>query len=201
MKRNDWILLSIMLMLAACNTSNNIYKAEKTKGVDFKNYKTYAWLPTKDTAYTKLVNKQNVERALANEVIKQLTGRGMVLDTLHPDCLFTYTLVMNKTYNVGQQPNDVINTQVYAPVYPGQNNIYYYRTDYGPSPYSGHMSVSTFRDGSLVIDMIDQKENKVIWRTSAQARKSEDELQGVKATVKEIIPEMFKKFPKSKVKG
>jgi hypothetical protein len=199
MKKNNWILSITVFALAACNTSSNLYQAEKTKGVDFKNYKTYAWLATKDTAYTKLVNKKNLERALAAEVIQQLGERGMVLDTLNPDCLFTYTLVMNKTYEVGQQPNEVYNTQVYAPAYSGQNNIYYYRPDYGPSTYSGHISVATFRDGSLVIDMIDQKKNEVIWRASAQAKKSEADLKGVK--VKEIVPEMFKKFPKPKVKG
>jgi len=201
MKRNVWTLIIALFVFAACNTSSNLYQAEKTKGVDFKKYKTYAWLATKDTAYTKLANKRNVERALATEVIKQLSERGMVLDTLHPDCLFTYTLVMNKTYEVGQQPNEVYNTQVFAPVYPGQANIYYYHNDYGPSMYNGHISVTTFRDGSLVIDMVDQNENKVIWRTSAQAKRDEANLKGVKATVKEIIPEMFKKFPKPKVKG
>ena len=133
MKKNNWIFGASFFLLLACNTSSNLYQSEKTKGVDFKKYKTYAWLATKDTAYTKLANKKNVEHALATEVIKQLSERGMLLDTLHPDCLFTYTLVMNKTYEVGNQPNEVYNTQVYAPVYPGQANIYYYHNDYGPS--------------------------------------------------------------------
>src|SRR5258708_9860071 len=110
MKKSQWILMATVFVLAACNTSSNLYQSEKTKGVDFKKYKTYAWLATKDTAYTKLANKKNVERALATEVIKQLSERGMVLDTLNPDCLFPYTLVMNKTYEERQRPTDVANT-------------------------------------------------------------------------------------------
>ena len=196
MKNTQLLLGSLVFVLAACNTTTNLYQSEKTKGTDFKRYKTYAWMPTRDTAYAKLVSRKNVERALAAEVIQQLSKRGMTLDTLNPDCLFTYTLVMNKTYQVGQQPTEVYNPEVYAPVYPNQSNIYYYRPDYGPAMYNGRISVTTFRDGSLVIDMIDRQDNKIIWRSSAQARRNEADLKGVRATVKKIVPEMFKKFPK-----
>ena len=199
MKWNNRILPALIVFFMACNTSSNIYESEKTKGIDFKKYQTYAWLPTRDTAYTQLVSKQKVERALALEVIGELSKRGMQLDTLNPDCLFTYTLVMKKTYEIGQKPPEVYSPQVYAPVYAGQNNIYYYRPDYGPVSYNGGLSVATFRDGSLVIDMIDRQTNQVIWRSSAQARKNENELQGVKQTVKEVVPEMFKRFPKKKI--
>lgn len=197
MKRNLYILAALSVVMG-CYTTSNTYKSEKTKGVDFSKYKTYAWLPTKDTAYTNILNRQNVEIALANNVINELSQRGMTQDTVNPDCLFTYTLVMNKTYQVGQRPPEVYSQSVYAPAYPGQNNIYYYRADYGLPNYSGGMMVTTFRDGSLVIDMIDRKENKIVWRTSAQGTQSEDNLKGVRATVNEIIPKMFKKFPVKK---
>ncbi|MFI5153555.1 MAG: DUF4136 domain-containing protein [Chitinophagales bacterium] len=196
MKKNYLILIALEFAIMGCFTGSNInYQAEKTKGVDFKKYKTYAWLATKDTAYMKLVDKKTLEKVLATNVIEQLSKRGMVLDTLNPDCLFTYTLVMNKTYQVGQQPQDVVNLQAYAPTYPGQNNIYYYQPYYGVPSYNGGMAVTTFRDGSLVIDMIDRRDNKVVWRSSAQGKTEEENRKGVKATLKEAIPEMFKKFP------
>ena len=195
MKKNILILVTTLFIISGCYESGNIYQSEKTKGVDFKKYKTYAWLPTKDTAYTRLVNQKNVESALAADVIQELTKRGMTLDTLNPDCLFTYTLVMNKTYQVGQRPPEIYTPNSYAPVYAGQNNIYYYRSDYGLPNYSGGMMVTTFRDGSLVIDMIDRQTNKIIWRASAQGKQDENNLKGVKATAREIVPRMFKKFP------
>lgn len=192
------LLATAIFAASACTTSSNVYSYEKTKNIEFKQYKTYAWLATADTAFTALVNKKNLERNLAAEVIKVLNQRGMAMDTLSPDCLFTYTLVMNKTYEVGQQPNEVYAPQVYAPVWAGQANVYYYRPDYGPSMYNGKMSVTTFRQGSLVIDMIDRKSHTVVWRSSAQAKKDEHNLPGLKTTLKEIIPEMFKKFPVKK---
>jgi Domain of unknown function (DUF4136) len=195
MKKQYLVILVVILALAGCYGSSNIYQSEKTKGINFKKYKTYAWLPTTDTSYTKLVSKKKVEKALVTEVIKQLTKRGMTLDTLHPDCLFTYTLVMNKTYQVGQQPPEIYNQQQYAPMYAGQAQVYYYIPYSGPTYYSGGLDVTTYRDGSLIIDMIDRQDNKIIWRTSAQGKQDEDNRLGVKTTIEEIIPQMFKKFP------
>jgi hypothetical protein len=204
MKRNSLSVITVMITLIACySPTANIYQSEKTKGVEFKNYKTYAWLATKDTStYTKLASKSTVESALTSAVIQQLSSRGMTLDTVNPDCLFTYSLVLNKTYQVGQEPPPVYAPQSNAGPLPGQYNMYYYvpasTANYDPALYQGSLKVSTFRDGTLVIDMLDRKENKIVWRSSAQGQVNEKERQGVRPTVNQIIPIMFKKFPISK---
>jgi len=121
------------------------------------------------------------------------------LDTVKPDCLFTYTLVLNKTYEVGQEPPPVYAPQSNAGALPGQYNMYYYVPNstayYNPDLYQGSMKVTTFRDGSLVIDMIDTKENKIIWRSSAQGKVNEKDRQGIRPTIDQVVPAMFKKFP------
>ena len=205
MKRNHLVILSSMLLFMACySPASNLYQSEKTPGVDFRNYKTYAWLPTKDTAtYTKLAEKKQVEAALATAVSNQLSMRGMKFDSLHPDCLFTYALVLNKTYTVGETPPPVYAPQSNAGALPGQYNMYYYvpayTGNYNPDLYQGSMKVTTFRDGTLVIDMIDSKDNQVVWRSSASGKVNEKDRQGVRPTVNELIPAMFKKFPVSKI--
>ena len=200
MKKNHLFLIAVIFCTGSCYTPTaNIYQSEKTKGVNFKNYKTYAWLHTNDTAYTKLASKQKVESALSVAVVQQLSKRGMVLDTLNPDCLFTYTLVLNKTYEVGQEPPPVYAPQTNAGPLPGQYNMYYYVPSstayYNPSLYQGSMKVTTFRDGSLVIDMIDRKENKIIWRSSAQGKVNEKDRKGIQPTIDQVVPAMFKSFP------
>jgi hypothetical protein len=194
------ISIAFFLLLEACfSPTNNLYQSEKTKGVDFKKYKTYAWLATKDTAYTRLASRKTVEGALVSAVILQLSKRGMLLDTLNPDCLFTYDLVLNKTYQIGQEPPPVYAPQSNPGSLPGQYNMYYYVPsydyNYNPSMYGGSMKVTTFRDGTLVIDMIDRKDNKIVWRSSAQGKIRENDSKGVRPTINEIVPIMFKKFP------
>jgi hypothetical protein len=203
MKKINLLIVVFISFIAGCfPPTPNVYQAETTKGVDFKKYKTYAWLPTKDTAYTQLVDKRSVEKALANAVIVQLTKRGMVLDTLNPDCLFTYSLVVVKTYTVGQTPPDIVAPTSTVGMAPGQyNNFYYYvpsqnyNVNYNPDLYQGSMQVNTFRNGTLVIDMIDTKQSKIIWRSTAQGKVDERDRKGVKPTVNEVVPPMFKKFP------
>ncbi|HMC84361.1 MAG TPA: DUF4136 domain-containing protein [Chitinophagaceae bacterium] len=200
MKKNQIFTLAVILFLTACySPTANLYQAEKTKGVDFKNYKTYAFLHTNDTAYTKLEDKQKVESALAAAVRQQLTKHGMVLDSANPDCLFTYTLVLNKTYQVGQSPSPVYAPQSNVGALPGQYDMYYYVPQstayYNPALYQGSMQVTTFRDGSLVIDMIDRKDKKIIWRSSAQGKVDERDRKGIRPTIDQIVPAMFKKFP------
>jgi hypothetical protein len=203
MKKTKLLLILVIFCLSACfSPTANLYQSEATKGVDFKNYKTFAWLASKDTSYTKLANKQAVEKFLAAAVYQQLIQRGMTFDSLNPDCLFTYTLVLNKTYQVGNEPPPVYAPQSNPGALPGQYNMYYYVPSYDynyqPGLYGGGLQVTTFRDGSLVIDMIDRKENKIIWRSSAQGKVEEKDRKGIKPTINQIIPPMFKKFPVSK---
>jgi hypothetical protein len=200
MKKSHLFFIAVFLSMESCySPTANLYKSEKTQGVNFKNYKTYAWLHTNDTAYTKLASKQKVESALSSAVIQQLSKRGMVLDTLNPDCLFTYTLILNKTYQVGQEPTPVYAPQSNVGPLPGQYNMYYYVPSstayYNPDLYQGSMKVTTFRDGSLVIDMIDRKENKIIWRSSAEGKVNEKDRQGIRPTIDQVVPAMFKNFP------
>jgi Domain of unknown function (DUF4136) len=200
MKKKKLTVFVIVICLNACYPPpSNIYKSEATKGVDFKNYKTFAWLASKDTSYTKLASKQAVEKFLAAAVYQQLIQRGMTFDSLNPDCLFTYNLILNKTYNVGDQPNPVYAPQSDPGALPGQYNMYYYvpsqNYNYQPAMYGGGLQVTTFRDGSLVIDMIDRKDDKIIWRSTASGKVEEKDRKGVKPTINEIVPPMFKKFP------
>src|SRR4051794_34784611 len=167
MKRTSLFISTSLFILVACySPTANLYQSEKTPGIDFKNYKTYAWLPTKDTSFTKLANKKTVELALAQAVSQQLNMRGMQFDSLTPDCLFTYSLVLTKTYQVGETPPPVYAPNSNAGALPGQYNMYYYvpasTAYYNPDLYEGSMKVTTFRDGTLVIDMIDRKTNKII---------------------------------------
>jgi hypothetical protein len=203
MKRTSLLICTALVLLAACySPTANLYNSEKTPGVDYKNYKTYAWLPTKDTSFTKLASKKTVESALSTAVSQQLALKGLTLDTLSPDCLFTYTLVLTKTYQLGQEPPPVYAPNSNVGALPGQYNMYYYvpasTATYNPDLYQGSMKVTTFRDGDLVIDMIDRKTNQIVWRTSAQGKVNEKDRQGVRPTINQIVPIMFKKFPANK---
>jgi len=188
-------LLSTVLVIA-CSGNKKMYQSEILKGKDYSVYKTYAWTPTLDTSYTKLVNKQHLENELALKVTEQLTKKGLTFNKENPDCLFRYQLVMNRKYDVSQETGTAYNAEVYVSPYNTNNMVYFFSSDNKAYSYSGELEIGMLRSGTLVIDMIDHKDGKVIWRTSATAERDEANLPGIYKTLEIIIPEMFKKFPR-----
>lgn len=219
MHTNKIFVFAIVLsFIAACGSAPVTFSSEKMMDKGYNTYKTYAFLPTTDTNYTKLVNRQQLVPLLVTEVMKELDDKGMKLDTLNPDCLFTYHLVVNRKYEANQQTQTVYNNQAMniasVPMYntystsgvsgsttmragtaPG-SQVYYFSSDNRPYTYNGKMTIDTLREGSMVIDMIDAKTKKVIWRSVAQGKQYESNRPAMKQTVDYVIPEMLKKLPR-----
>jgi hypothetical protein len=193
------------------------FSSEKMQNdADFKKYKTYAFLPTNDTQYAKLVNRTVLIPLMATEVKKQLDAKGMKLDTLHPDCLFTYQMVLKHGYEVSQDkvteysPQELTRADMpsynsYSGLSGGSyvrantdpfSNVYYYSTDNKPVTYHGKMQIDTMREGTLIIDMIDAKSKEIVWRSVAKGERAESAKMTPEDATKYYIPKMLKKLPK-----
>jgi Domain of unknown function (DUF4136) len=195
MIKNFAIIGLMAFLFAACSSGPKMYSSESLKGVDFTKYKTYAFLPTKDTSYSKVVDRKKLVAALTEEGFRVLSEKGMVYDTANPDVLFRYNLVMKKDYQVSRDQQVTYSPYIETANMPNQPKIYYFSSDNRPEVYNGSAQLESFRDGTMVIDMIDHKTNEVIWRSTAQARKEESSLMDIKSTVQVVIPNMFYKFP------
>ncbi len=198
MKITTWIL-SVTILTAcifSCSAPTELYKSENLSQTGFSNYKTYAFLPTPDTAYTKMFDKKRLEALMSTAAVKELSRRGMKLDTAHPDCFFRYALIINRNYEVSQEQNVVYNPQVFTPAFDNDAKIYTFSSDNRPVTYGGQYNIDTLREGSLVIDMVDTKLGKVVWRSTLQGKTEETYQQPTPDRVNEIIHKMFKKFPK-----
>jgi len=186
----------LVVSLFSCAESSELFSSERLSDNNFKNYKTYAFTRTGDTAYTKMINKQQFEHDLATEVIKQLSKRKMTLDTVKPDCIFTYTLVMSRKYAVNNNQEVVYNPDIFVPAFDNDARIYTFSSNNKPAVYAGKISVDTLRQGSLIIDMIDPKENKIVWHATAKGERKESYVQPPAEMIAYIVEKMFKKFPK-----
>jgi hypothetical protein len=153
-------------------------------------------MPTADTSYTKMVDKKRLEALMSEAAIKELSKKGMKLDTAKPDCFFTYKLIVNRKYEASQGQEVVYNPEVYTPAFNNDAKIYTFSSNNRPVTYAGKLNIDTLREGSLVIDMIDSKQGDVIWRSTIQGTTPETYEQPSRERVNAIIHEMFKKFPK-----
>ncbi|CAN5431162.1 hypothetical protein BH10BAC2_BH10BAC2_49710 [soil metagenome] len=58
------------------------------------------------------------------------------------------------------------------------------------------MDIPYMREGTFVIDMIDSKDKKIIWRTSYTGKRDETKLPPSQMVADIIVPQMSKKLPK-----
>jgi hypothetical protein len=191
-----FFILSVVTCMNSCAKPEFLYESEKLSPNGYSQYKTYAFQPTTDTAFTKMFDKQNLQKLMSAAAVRELSKKGMTRDTAHPDCFFTYRLIVNRTYAANQQQHVEYNPNVYTPAFDNDAKIYVFSSDNKPVVYAGKMSIDTLREGSLVIDMIDPKTGAVVWRSSMQGKTQETFQQPTEAGVNEVIHYMFKKFPK-----
>lgn len=189
------LLSAIAICLLSCASTSNAYKAERISSNSFSTYKTYAFQPTGDTAFTAVYDKRRLEQLMSAAAIKELSKKKMMLDTLHPDCFFTYTLAVRRNYAVSQQKEFVYNPEVFTPAFDNRVKIYTFSSNNKPVIYGGKINIDTLREGSLVIDMIDTKSGSVVWRSTFEGQTKETYAQPSSYAVNEIIKRMFKKFP------
>jgi hypothetical protein len=211
------VLLIASTFFIACGKPSVLFSSEKMLDDGYGTYKTYAFLPTNDTLYAKMINRQVLVPALVKEARAALEKKGLVLDTAKPDCLFTYHLVVKRNFEVSQQQYTGYNAQTYNPATVPMYNtsssaisvnsyqrtgtgpysdVAHYSSDNKPYSYAGKVQIDTLREGSMVIDMIDAKTRKVIWRSVAEGTKYESEKLSPEKAAEIYVPAMLKKLPR-----
>ncbi|MFL9483061.1 DUF4136 domain-containing protein [Chitinophagaceae bacterium LWZ2-11] len=184
------------LLIACASSAPKNFTSATVDGTDFSKYKTYAFLKPVDTAVSKGVHKKQLERLMAIETKKILDKKGMSLDTLNPDCLFTYTLAITESYDVNKQPDQVdYNYQMYQDPYSPNGGIYYFSTNNKAYIEPGKTTINKMHEGNLIIEMIDVKDNKIVWQSQFESNKVQT-LPTPQDAVNYILPKMFSKFPK-----
>jgi len=122
--------------------------SEYDKTVDFSRFKTFALF--NGEGLTKVLSQANHDRvlkAVKNEMIK----KGFMEDAAGPDVMVNVNAVFNKTTSVSG------------------NNYYEYGSVYRPYTWGPGVSytnydVRHYKDGSLIIDVVDASAKKLLWQ-------------------------------------
>jgi hypothetical protein len=179
------------LLLAGCASTAHV---EKDKTVNLNNYKTFAWVDTResrnDTVKTKVSDL--TERTIKEAVNEELEKVGWK-QSKRPDVLLTYDVLVER--NVKEENN---------PVYSQPLTRYYYNpysrrwiSVYYPSEFLGYdRDRRPVREGTLTLRIIDARTDKTIWQGWTT-----DEVASRNLTSKEIrngIKSIFRKFDVAK---
>lgn len=186
------VCLTVAFLVSAC--SENLQVTSKLEnGVTLDGYSTYAWVaPHNPDGKTRVDDKRYAPliRQLSDEALQK---KGMKLDTLAPDALFSFdTRVEERVkYSKAAMSNP---TYYYggAGYYPGfyVGPAYYENT--APIP-GGEVLPEEYDEGMLAIQMFDTKSKKVLWRGFAE--KPLTGKTNIEATIKSAVQSVFVQLP------
>jgi hypothetical protein len=147
MKRNfSIIIVSIFLLIfSGCNTLKVTTDFDKT--IDFTKYKTYSFYKLKATDNVSQLNQERILRSIKNEMNK----KGFIEKDDAPDMLINTTAIL--------QDKQSISSNTYG--YGGYYRPYGWGAGYGATTT---MNVYEYKDGSIIIDILDATTQKLIWQ-------------------------------------
>jgi uncharacterized protein DUF4136 len=148
------ILIVVMVFTNSCAPSVTL-SADYDRSINFSSYKTFAMYELKASDNVNQLNQARIEKYIRMEMGK----RGYVESKDHPDLKVNAVTVLKNRRGISASTS-----------YYGFGGFYRPYAAWAV-PVSGYTSVRTYdyKDGSLVIDVIDAKVNKMIWTGSAVA--------------------------------
>jgi len=173
-------IASMLLALAACaSTPNTMSNADPT--VDFSQYRTFGFfepLATDDAGYESLVSN-----FLKVSMAQELAKRGL-----------------DFAENPDLKVNFYINTKEKMRTYTVPSMGYYGFRDpffYDPWPaYPPHETrIDQYTEGTLNIDVVDAKRNKLVWEGMASGRVTDTAIRQLEKTVDDAVAAIMTDFP------
>ncbi len=159
----------------SCSTIYGV-QHDYDKHVDFTNLKTYDWMPIPEKADIDSLNVQRVKTAVNEE----LQAKGLIMTSNNPDFFVAEHL--------GKKDKVRVTNWGYG---------------YGPydryrGGYWGPQGVDTYQyeEGSLILDFVDAKSKKMIWRGVAKAQIDDTNTpEKSEKLINEAVQEILKNFP------
>lgn len=152
-----------ILTLSACASQPDYY-IDFNEKIDFSSLKTYRWYddvhPSKEAEYRKY---NSSDKRVRTYVDRELDAKGFQAKTVGQTDFW-----MN--YHVSKQDHMKIDTfSGYPQGMHGSAGVGTYGSAVSIG-YSSGPTVRTYREGTVVLDVIDTRDNKIIWRGIAEGR-------------------------------
>ena len=151
-----WIVAG--LSFAGCEPALKVTSDHDSR-VDFTGYRTFRLYGNAASNISSL-NHDRIVRCVRSETV----GKGFVEDTVKPDLLVNITAIVKNAKDVSA------NTNYYG--YGGAYRPYYWNT--GMSSSTTTFNVDEYKEGSLIIDVVDGGTQKLIWQGIGNSRLDED---------------------------
>lgn len=184
------LVVGLMLVLSSCSSQR--YNTTRIQNLDFKQYRTYAWLPPVDSLsknyFTNDIARHNI-LSTANEQLEKL---GLTYTKDNPDILFRYVTIVNNKRRI------IYSSPFWGGAWGmGMMGWGPWGMWGGPWGWGGgfHQPVGeeAYRYSHLIIEAIDREKNTVVWqaRGSGEVRNPERAIN----RLPKVVEGIFKKYP------
>ena len=184
MKR--YLALYLVLFLSACATQSNY---DYLASADFGKYKSYAWVTVdKESKESQRAKNPLVDKRIIEAIDNALGAKGLRKVSDNPDTLVNYHVSVSAQEQ--QQPR-------------GRVSIGTSRYGHGSSVGFGvSMPVGgtrTYKEGTLVIDLLDAKSKDLLWQGWGARTVSQDtDPERLSALINEVVAEILANYPPAK---
>lgn len=150
-------------LLSGCVTTSASLGANAIKApyaTSLKKYSTYAWYQPEPVAAPDYIDgyRGSLHRNMVAAIEEELKERGYTKVDQNPDVLVAYDLSVSVPVEK-DKPENFAEGFGYSYGYMSG-----YRYDYGHADMPGYRSVDLFKQGTLIIDLINPKSNMLLWR-------------------------------------
>jgi hypothetical protein len=177
--RRLFAVIGVTLAAAGCSTISVTHDFDTQ--ADFLAYKTFAWLqePTTAIGDAKAAKQMNtlLDKRIRSAVEAELQAKGMTVDTQNPDLLVVYHTGVD----------DKINVTDWGYSYPTR-----YGGWYGPHD----VDVYQYKEGTLIVDLIDTRSKQLVWRGEAtKTLEEKPSPEQMDRNLREVVGKMFANYP------
>ena len=159
----------------------------KDPTADFSDYRSFAWIKPDIQVKNPQYNNELITKNIQANVDEILMKKGMTINTKKPDLLLRFHTDTEKETTRG----------FYSPSYPmiGYARVGRMLVPYNMGYYGGGYSAPySYTKGTLVIDAIDAKTNKLVWQGSISAALNSRKID---KQIEKGVSKIMKKYPTS----
>lgn len=161
-------LAGLTLAMAGCRAYDKVY-SDYDRTADFSRYKTFAWLPDRDTANTTF-NNQIIRNNTLNYFTHCMGERALQAELDSPDVLLQ--LVVRSLPKQMTMTSAVYNGSPgggrYNPYYYPHPNNYYYHTPFFYSRTTYVTERYDYAQSTITLNLYDRRLNRLVWTGTAQ---------------------------------
>ena len=175
------LVLAAVLLLAGCASQMRV-RSDFDPDADFSQYRTFAWMAEDpliggdDEGGVSPLNRQRIVNAIEAE----LTAKGFRKTTDRDSADFVLS------YTVGAR--DRIDLESYPVPYRGP-------WTWGWPPYARDVDVTTYREGTLAIDIFDGRTRQPVWHGAATKRITEQDVERAAEQIPPAVRDILANFP------